>query len=300
VLAPCPVCGGTCTAPLSRVGDACETSFNCDSTLDAGDGVCGNFDPVAGDGNAQGTCSGGKDSGLPCDIDAYNTTFPAPTGGGAGLSLDCFPQPANNISGPGPRMNMVQTTGSSSLSAGIDCGPEFAPAQCPCGVCTGNTALGCSSNTDCSGVGTCAKESSSDPQPNSCSDGVCTDVGGGAGECLANAPDTYCDGVTRADGEGLVSCSTNSDCTYLSNIFGACTLSTPRRCFLDPIAASGVADPYSPVSVATLCLAGTFSSFFNGSTGYPAPVRITRAAAASSFCASNPAVAYTPGAGGCP
>ena len=63
VLAPCPTCGGTCTAPVGSVGDPCSNDLDCDSSFDAGDGVCGNYDPVAGDGNRNGTCWGGEDDG---------------------------------------------------------------------------------------------------------------------------------------------------------------------------------------------------------------------------------------------
>jgi hypothetical protein len=301
VLAPCAVCGGTCTAPVSKVGTACATDVNCESAFNLGDGVCGNFDPTPADGNRQGTCWGGEDQGLSCDIGSYNTSFPAPAGGGAGGSLDCFPAPGLNVSGTGLRISLEQTTGVTALpAADVDCGFNIAPEECACGVCSLDASVTCTSNGDCTGVGVCGKVGDGNPRQNSCADGVCTDVGGGQGECLASPPVMFCDGVTRGNGEGFVQCNSNADCTPLGSFVGSCTLSTPRRCFPDPISATGVQDPNKPVAVATFCIAATGNVGINAVAGLPGPGRVKNVAAASSFCASNPATQYTPGVGGCP
>jgi hypothetical protein len=110
----------------------------------------------------------------------------------------------------------------------------------------------------------------------------------------------FCDGVTRGNGEGFVQCNSNADCTPLGSFVGSCTLSTPRRCFPDPISATGVQDPNKPVAVATFCIAATGNVGINAVAGLPGPGRVKNVAAASSFCASNPATQYTPGVGGCP
>jgi cysteine-rich repeat protein len=301
VVAPCPACGGTCTAPLAKIGQPCATDVNCDSTFNAADGACGNFDPVARDGNRQGTCWEGNNAGASCDIGAYNSTFPAPASGGAGLSLDCFPASGLNVSGTGLSINLAQTTGTSALPpADVDCGFDSVPDECPCGLCTGDTNVTCTSNADCVGIGACAKVGNGNPKQNDCLDGVCTDMGGGEGECAASPPFNFCDGVARANGEGFVQCGTNADCVALGTFIGNCTLSTPKRCFLDPISATGVQDPNFPVGVATFCIGPTGNAGINTVAGLPGAGRVKNAASAATFCASNPAVQYTPGVGGCP
>jgi cysteine-rich repeat protein len=301
VVAPCPACGGTCTAPGSKLGEPCATDVNCESAQNAGDGVCGNFDPTPKDGNRQGTCWSGNNNGQSCDIGAYNTSFPAPAGGGAGLSLDCFPSNGLNVSGTGLSIKLAQTTGTSALPpANVDCGFNSFPEECPCGVCTLDTGVTCTSNSDCTGVGTCAKVGNGKPRQNQCSNSICTDVGGGEGECQADPLLRFCDGVSRGDGSGFVACNSNADCAILGNFVGVCELESVKKCFIDPITATGVQDPSFPVGVASFCIPPTGNPGINDVAGLPGPGRVTNAASATTFCASNPAVTYTPGVGGCP
>jgi cysteine-rich repeat protein len=257
-------------------------------------------DVTVGDGIRDGTCTLGVNDGESCDVDAPNASFPAP--GGSGSSLDCFPDAGKNVSGSGLKIALDSTTGAApTLNANIDCGtPPFAVEQCPCGVCTLDPAVTCTSNADCTGVGVCAESTNINQRQNFCNDSLCTDIGGGQGSCLANIPDLYCDGITKADGAGFVQCLSNADCSIFGPTFGDCALSSQRDCFLDPITATGVEDPNFPVAVATFCIAATSNGGINTVAGLPGPGRVKNAARAETFCASNPAVSYTPGAGGCP
>ena len=149
VTVPCPICGGTCTA--GNIGDPCAVDGNCDTSSGAGDGTCANYDGVANDGTRDGTCFLGDNEGQSCDIQSRNETFPSPTGGGH--SLDCFPGVGSNVSGTGLNINLVQTTGTQTLTAGLECGtPPFVLETCPCGQCSDDTTITCTANSDC---GTC-------------------------------------------------------------------------------------------------------------------------------------------------
>lgn len=304
VLSPCPVCGGTCTAPGGKVGAPCGMDLDCDTSLGSGDGVCGNYDPTPGDGSRGGTCFLGANVGQTCDVDVYNESFPAdavPGSGGGGMSLDCYPSAGKNVSGSGLKITLDTTTGAVSLPvAAIPCGFNSAPELCPCGVCSGDPGTVCTSNDDCTGIGTCGKVGNGDPRQNQCAnDGICNDIGGGQGECNQGSL-KYCDGITRADAAGFIQCNSNADCAAYGAAAGNCTLTSPNPCFLDPISATGVQDPNLPVAVAAFCIPATGNSGINTVAGLPGPGRVTNAAQAESYCASNPAVAYTPGVGGCP
>ena len=56
--------------------------------------------------------------------------------------------------------------------------------------------------------------------PNDCADGVCTDLGGGKGTCLAGPNDTYCSGALNADGDGYIGCGNNGDCAAVDSECG--------------------------------------------------------------------------------
>ena len=102
------------------------------------------------------------------------------------------------------------------------------------------------------------------------------------------------------DGEGFLSCTGNADCASLPNgIGGLCTITKPRECFLDPIVAQGAANAEFPIGAATFCIAQTGNGGINTVAGLPGPGRVVNRGAVI-FCASNQAVTYTPGVGGCP
>lgn len=257
-------------------------------------------DGTPGDGLRKGKCVGGPSDGMPCDVDAEHTSFPAP-GGGGGQSLDCMPSPAKNISADGVVVRAGLTTGASVLSAAIECGLIQSPALCACGVCSENPQLACSSNADCGEAGICGRVTEGVPVPNFCEDFVCEDAGGGEGQC-AGSELLFCDGILRASGRPFVTCISNADCEASScgdQSCGACTLAEPMDCFLDEIVTTGVADPLRPVRGASYCIPPSTAGV-NAVLGLPGPGRIVRQEVARYICAGDAGVAYTPGEGGCP
>jgi hypothetical protein len=296
---PCPVCGGTCTA--GEVGDTCAVNSQCDTSLGAGNGVCGNFDPTPNDGLRGGKCFEGRNENLDCDIDSPNTSFPAP--GGGGQSLDCFPKVGLNVSGVGLQIDLVQTTGTQSIASNVPCGqPPSVPRICPCGQCTGDLTIPCQSNADCGASGPC-EATAGQAFPNQCAGEACSDTGNGIDGLCTTGPDiTSCDGVLRANGDGFISCNGNADC-LITNIGidgGTCSLAKRQSCFLPTINAQGVADPNEPLGVALFCIPRTSNGGINTVAGLPGPGRVINQGSARTFCASNQAVEYQPGVGGCP
>jgi hypothetical protein len=203
---PCPVCGGTCTAG-QPVSTPCFFDSDCDTSFGAGDGTCANYDTTINDGVKDGTCFLGRNVGLACDVDAVNESFPAP--GGGGHSLDCFPTAGKNVSGAGLIIRLNQNHRTSTLTSNIPCGFGN-PFTCPCGLCSLDPSIPCTSNADCAGGDECKKETNFSPVPNGC-DTACTDVGGEEGEC-DNPTDQGCDGLLRANGEFFIGCTSNADC----------------------------------------------------------------------------------------
>lgn len=251
------------------------------------------------DGVRHGTCLNGPHDGLPCDVNAVHTSFPAP--GGGDYSLDCMPNPANNLSGSGVRIRATLTTGESTLASGIECGFAVSPELCPCGVCSGDASMACASNTDCAGLGTCGPRQDGIPTANTCLDGTCTDVGGGEGKCLENLV-SFCDGVLRADGRPFVQCVEDADCdsTDCGGVScGACALSEPLDCFLPEIVALGQADPLRPLRAASYCIPPSASGV-NVVVGLPGPARMVRQEIARYLCSGTAEDEYVPGVGGCP
>jgi hypothetical protein len=258
-----------------------------------------NGDTTPRDGQRNGTCVLGPNAGQSCDADGFNYTFPAP--GGGAHSIDCFPAAGKNVSGQGLQINLDQTTGARSLGSNVVCGlPPSQTLMCHCGLCSGNQAIPCSSNTECSavGAGTCERKAAFDPSPNQCN-GACTDAGGGEGACDAAGPDdTGCDGMLRANGEFFIACTSNADCDP-NNIGidgGNCTLSKRRECFLPTITAQGTADPEFPVGVATFCIPPTSNLGINSTAGLPGPGRVISQGQSTAFCGAE---LYSP-ITGCP
>lgn len=266
--------------------------------------ICVN-DTTPADGMRNGACIGGINNGATCDAQAYNSTFPPPTG--ALYSLDCFPDPDGDISGPGLKLEIPLTTGRTELSADLPCAEDgpYADLDCPCLVCSGNPAIACHDHATCTeaGAGSCSSIGGGrQPQPNACDFGICDDIGGEQGLCADGPNSTSCDGLVRADGTGLIGCSTNDDCSEqtLGQDAGDCTLEERRPCFLDPIVSQGHAHPVVPLAAATYCSPATESDSVNIVAGLPGPGRLTLQTLVSLQCKSNAASKYTPGTGGCP
>jgi cysteine-rich repeat protein len=303
---PCPACGGTCSAPTAKVGAPCSVDADCDTQPASGDGDCSGFDSAAGDGQREGTCHGGVNEGLSCDVDAYNVSFPAPaTPGEAGMSLDCFPDSGKNVSGSGLRISLTQTTGTSALpEANITCGfPPFVTYKCPCGQCSNDVSIPCSTNDQCPAGGTCVSDGNGLPLPDQCNTtGGCIDIGDGQGQCDGGPTDKLCDGILRANGNGFIACLSNADCDAgtIGLAAGSCTIVQTRKCFMDPITATGTPNPSAPVGVASFCIGKTSNGGINTVAGLPGPGRVITQTSTRTFCSSDTSVEYTPGVGGCP
>lgn len=239
------------------------------------------------------------------------------TGSNAGLDCACLVCSADSTVACNSDGDCSAQRGACSLSAATRCDVDGDCAAVDAGTCRaiGRCSLApsihCAVNADCDSVsvGTCRASTCSatgpsgeTPAPNGCGDLLCTDLGGGEGECT-NGPDvTFCDGVVTAAGTGILPCAVDDDCApgTIGIDGGHCTLSERLGCFLDPIVASGNADPEFPITAATFCLPPTSQAGVNAATGRPGPGRVIQQTAVTTFCASNPSTPYTPGVGGCP
>lgn len=290
--APCPICGGRCS------GDG-ETLCLTDADCDGGD--C-ELDAAPRDGVRGGVCIGGQAAeGLACDVHATNSSFPPGLAASAGYSLDCMPDAGKNngTSGSSPT---VESTGSQSLAALVSCGGANPELQCPCRVCSNNTALPCRSDADCSG-GTCsASGGTGASQPNVCENHSCSATGDNEGACTTGPDDRFCDGAVKTDGRGLLACGNNADCAAQAVGFdaGSCSVVQRRLCFLDPIVATGHADAHRPVTAAASCWAALTTAGRSTAFGLPGPARVRRQTNLRSLCGNAAGQAYVPGSGGCP
>lgn len=248
-------------------------------------------------------CNGGARNGLPCDVDGIESYSDL-----GDLSLDCPPNALSDVSGSnGLRARATLQTGTSSLAATLPCDPPRGAESCLCSVCTGDATLACNSDAECAaaGAGTCRTDGlhpGVDREPNGCSDGICVDGGAGTGDgtCNAGPDDLYCDGYLESDGSGVLSCATDSDCTAIGvPNAGNCTLVQRRRCFVDAIAAPGVADPETPVLAATYCVAPATAGFLNSMRGLPGPNRLVLDTNATRYCADD-TTPWGPGGAICP
>ncbi|HEY2774781.1 MAG TPA: DUF4215 domain-containing protein [Candidatus Binatia bacterium] len=198
---PCPTCGGKCSNDATKF---CDFDTDCVSP-----GKC-NLDPVLNDGVRGGFCIGGDNDKQPCDATAFNSSFPAipvSEGGGSGLySLDCSPPSGLNVSGDGLAINLVQTTGTSSLPANLPCDGKYPAVPgniCPCLQCSSDQSVSCTSNDDCTGqVGICNGTKTTHPSL-SCTNNT---------DCL-NFDASPCVTLShRCKLEATVSCQSNTDC----------------------------------------------------------------------------------------
>jgi len=173
---------------------------------------------VPNDGIRGGLCHGpgSAHEGQSCDVAGTNATFPARIGpilpGGGGYSLDCQPATGLNVSGAGLVINLDQSTGTSSLTAGLDCdGAGAGTDLCPCLACTKDSTLGCTEDADCAVQG-----------------GICTIYPAECstnGDCAsANLGTCTAVGNTKCSLAFAKSCTTNADCLNVAS--GDCGLST--------------------------------------------------------------------------
>jgi hypothetical protein len=266
--------------------------------------VCIN-DPTPADGVRGGTCVGGRNNTESCDAQAFNATFPPPTG--ALYSLDCFPGDDTNVTGDGLQIETVLTTGRTELHANLPCATDgpIAEVDCPCRVCSGDFSIACNTHEECAdaGAGTCSSNGNGTQTiPNACEDLACAPIGNDEGECATGPDETWCDAIVRADGSGLIGCGTNADCAVdvLGVDAGECAIVERRPCFLDPIVSEGMAHPAIPFVGGTFCIPPTQASSVNNSAGLPGPGRLELQTLVTLFCESNGTSVYVPGTGNCP
>jgi hypothetical protein len=244
---------------------------------------------------ASGSCSGGANNGAACVTNAIHPDF-------GNLSYKCQPTLATNIAGAGLKLTINLTSGSVSLPAGDPCDAPLGATMCTCGACTGDLSTPCNGDADCSGagLGTCEKTVvGAARRPNNCNSLVCDDQGGGLGECDQSPPDreSYCDAFTRKTGEGIILCSDadgnfngrSDDCEALdsecpSNFCGNCTIDQRKRCFVDPIDATGSGSSEGAELVGAFCVSPSSSAGINGAAGFPGPARMTSDWDITAYC----------------
>jgi hypothetical protein len=205
--------------------------------------------------------------------------------------------------------------GSCAVSANFQCNSNSDCSNLNLGNCTGisrcslATSVMCTTNADCQNKpgGTCNPSSCSvlgsngtSPEPNDCTDGLCSDIGNNESQCTTGPDDKYCDGLVRANGLGILACGNNADCTTNDPLNGACTLLQRRSCFLDTITATGSPDTDYPVGAAAFCVGPTSNTSINDVAGLPGPTKVINQGRARTFCATDHGVEYQPGVGGCP
>jgi len=216
-------------------------------------------DETANDGVRGGTCEGGLQDGMSCDVNGDHLTF-GPT------SFDCPPPSLSNISGSGLLLDLKFSTGPQALAANLPCDTPD-DALCACRVCSGNNRVGCATNADCEefDAGTCTAGGGAGVQPNECTDFEC----GEDDRCTQGPIDNFCDGVTHPDGRGFLSCVSDLDCQALGA--GQCTVQDLRRCYNYPIETTGDPDIEEPVKASIFCIPPTTSPAVNSSGGLPGP-----------------------------
>lgn len=231
----------------------------------------------------------------PCKMCSFDVTVACQT------DADCAAQP--NTCSTATGVQCVDDTSCAVVDAGT-CNSD--------GRCTKSTTTRCTIDGDCKGIfgGTCkastcdSNGSGTTPQPNQCSNLVCSATDGTLtqGICNAGPVTSTCDGVLRANGKGILTCSSDNACKpeVIGIDGGSCALVEARSCFLDPIIASGTAAPNDSVGVAAFCIPPTGSSGINGVAGLPGPARVVNELKTKAFCVNDPEVEYQAGVGGCP
>ena len=288
------------TFPASPYGADGGGTYSLDCMPDLGKNVSGNGLPI---NETRGTGTSALTSGIDCDGAGPGTELcpcrACSTDGRVACSNDaeCAPQGA------------ICKNTRTACSADSDCADLDLGTCLSFKRCSLASTVQCASDADCKhrnqepcNPSTCSSNGAGNyPHPNDCENGACTDFGGGYGECTTGPDDWTCDNLVRADGSGILPCFSDADCAeWILDPGATCTLSKRRPCFLDPIVATGAADSQFPVSAAAFCVPPTSSAAINSVTGLAGPGRAVQQTRLATFCASDNAVQYTPGVGGCP
>jgi hypothetical protein len=223
---------------------------------------CGQLsqDPDVGD---VFTCERGPNNGQPCTVNAVSPDF-------GGVSFDCPPDAADNVSGFGLAIIFDNvTTGTVAKQTGVACAPPL-DAQHPssgnpllclddfsacttnadCSRCSNNLQTPCDTNADCSDGGTCAVAPDqpvtcgifchcgycdNDPDQPCFSDADCSDGGTcAAGELpvLTQGQPNACDTLLCGE-KAQDECCPSSDATCINGgtpLIGECSLASFRLC----------------------------------------------------------------------
>ncbi len=242
-------------------------------------------DVTMNDGIADGTCNGGRNAGQPCDASADGANFGI-------VSYDCQPSSGSKIA----TLNLDIQLESADQSHAFNL-PCDIVGNCPCRICSANSARACASNADCgAGEGTCTASGGAGVNQDACNGGPgdCVD-----GECSSGPFDTFCDGITRSNGNGYIGCNTNADCATLGA--GNCGTAIPRPCYNDPIVNNNDGGPFGALLGSVFCAAPTGNGAVDFATGQPGASQLQLDFDFEARCASNADVVYwAPGGSNCP
>jgi hypothetical protein len=136
-------------------------------------------------------------------------------------------------------------------------------------------------------LGLCTDAGGALRQPNRCNDLTCENAGNGEGICAMEAGDMYCDGTTQADGRGIATCTDDVDCSSIGPEWGNCTITEQKRCFRDPIVASGLPGQSGGVLVTTACVPPSGDNFSEGAFGFPGAARLKLGVDYATYCADG-------------
>ena len=209
------------------------------------------------------------DAGTCTDITGNPPCHVQGTGPLGPTSNECPPSSSLNVSGGGLDIPFDPlTTGTTGFATNQPCtGAGFQNQQCWCSgeaqpssclnACDGGShdAQPCDTDADCGGTAGSCKP-------------LCRQVPGdppGEARCAAGPVDQTCSNAPE------VGCQTNSDCAAGQ---GTCVAKN-RRCFLDPIVRTGVANTTTPTLASTFCIPATTGTAINQTAGLPGPGAIT-------------------------
>ncbi|HEY2773703.1 MAG TPA: hypothetical protein VGK20_06600 [Candidatus Binatia bacterium] len=291
---PCPVCVGDPTPNDGVRGGTCDVGNSPGAPCDA-NGTDPTFPPPSGGATSldclpslglnitgQGmkfsrdetTSSVSLSSNLPCSADAMQ-------------NCPCAACSSDTTVGCSSDAQCATLGYSCSLDTQLRCTIDDDCASVDVSPCNGmihrcqhELSRTCTTNSDCTNVDvgpcklpTCDAVGSGEPTlPNDCP-GACNVDPDGEGVCADPSGYFYCDGFVEEDGRPIIPCSNNTDCQDANNA-GACTIAEHSNCFAPTIAASGIADPASPRTVAAFCAGVTANVGANSVAGLPGPVRI--------------------------
>jgi hypothetical protein len=268
-------------------------------------------DITPNDGNKQGQCQyASEDPPVgSCDVNARGADNFGDT------SFDCLPQdiPIGTL-----KLALSFTDGNAGFTAALTTASGFCGSgTCHCSQCTGDSAVGCATNTDCSvlGAGTCGVNfgGTDNPKQNSCTAGPadCTNLNSkdpAMGICQGGPNDQYCDGALRGNGGGILTCTSQAGCDTYDSICdggecGNCVAGMPnaqRSCFLPTISAKGVGGIFNSDGVTAFCSARTSSPTVNSAGGLPGPGRVKLDFDFDIKCDDNSTSFLFPGGSNCP